>query len=110
VWNPVLVRVEGAAREGEELTVYSGDGASVRDKTQVCVERVDPPRELRWSDARGEPARVWRLHALGPTRTRIVHACAVLGAQLAAEARSELLRELGRMNVALRIQTETRFS
>jgi uncharacterized protein YndB with AHSA1/START domain len=109
-WNPLLVRIEGEAREGALLTVYSGDGASVRDKTQVCVARVDPPRELRWSHPRrGESVRGWRLHALSPTRTRVVHDCAALQ-RTPDRAPGELRRELGRMNVALRIQAETRFS
>lgn len=110
-WNPLLVRVEGEAREGELLTVYGGDGASVRQKAQVCVARVDPPRELRWCHARrGDSVRGWRLHALGPTRTRVVHDCPADGASLAPGDRVELRRELGRMNVALRIQAESRFS
>jgi uncharacterized protein YndB with AHSA1/START domain len=110
LWNPLLVRVEGEAREGELLLVHGGDGESVRDKTQVRVARVDPPRELRWSHPRrGESVRGWRLHALGPTRTRVVHDCPA--AQPTPDpGRRELRRELGRMNVALRIQAETRFS
>ena len=77
VWNPLLIRIEGEAREGEQITVYSGDGASVREKTEVCVARVDPPHELRWSHPRrsDRAVRGWRLHALSPTRTRIVHDC-----------------------------------
>ncbi len=110
-WNPLLVRVEGEAREGELLTVYGGDGASVRQKAQVCVARVDPPRELRWAHPqRGESVRGWRLHALGPTRTRVVHDCLARSSALSPGERGEIQRELGRMNVALRIQAETRFS
>jgi uncharacterized protein YndB with AHSA1/START domain len=106
-WNPLLVRVEGAAREGEVLQVHCADGALVRDKTQVCVGRVDPPRELVWNDGpRGERARGWKLHALGPTRTRVVHGCW----GRASSTPTETLRELGRMNVALRIHAEARFS
>lgn len=110
-WNPLLVRIEGAAREGELLTVYSGDGASVHRKAQVSVARVDPPRELRWSHPRrGESVRGWRLHALGPTRTRVVHDCLAGGSALAPSDHGEIRRELGRMNVALRIQAEARYS
>ena len=110
-WNSLLVRVEGEAREGELLTVYSGDGASVQQKAQVCVARVDPPRELRWSHPRrGESVRGWRLHALGPTRTRVVHDCFAGSSALEPSVLREVRRELGRMNVALRIQAETRFS
>jgi uncharacterized protein YndB with AHSA1/START domain len=106
-WNPLLVRVEGQAREGEILRVYVGDGASVREKTQVCVARVDPPRELRWNDdSNAEPARAWRLHPLGPTRTRLVHACSMLESRAPAQA----FRELGRMNLALRSRAEARFN
>jgi uncharacterized protein YndB with AHSA1/START domain len=109
-WNPLLVHVEGQAREGDLLTVHGSDGASVRAKTQVCVARVDPPRELRWSHPRrGESVRGWRLHALGPTRTRVVHDCSA-GREREPGAQSEVRRELGRMNVALRVQAETRFS
>jgi uncharacterized protein YndB with AHSA1/START domain len=110
-WNPLLGHIEGEAREGELLTVYSGDGASVGQKAQVCVARVEPPRELRWAHPRrGESVRGWRLQALGPTRTRVVHDCLAGGSALAPSDRSEVRRELGRMNVALRIQAETRFS
>jgi uncharacterized protein YndB with AHSA1/START domain len=110
-WNPLLFRIEGEAREGELLTVYQGDGASVHGKTEVCVACVDPPRELRWSHPRrGESVRGWRLFALGPTRTRVVHDCGIRSSAPAPTDRSEVRRELGRMNVALRIQAETRFS
>ena len=109
-WNPLLVHVEGEAREGELLTVHGAHGENVHDKTQVRVARVDPPSELRWSHSRrDESVRGWRLQALGPTRTRVVHDCAA-SERTSERDSSELRRELGRMNVTLRIQAETRFS
>jgi hypothetical protein len=45
-WNPVHVKVEGAFREGEGVTIHVKDGSGKVSAFKSTVRRVDPEREL----------------------------------------------------------------
>lgn len=48
-WNPYLVRIDGAALAGTEISVTSRPGGSAPELVQpVRVLAVDPPRVMRW--------------------------------------------------------------
>jgi demethylmenaquinone methyltransferase/2-methoxy-6-polyprenyl-1,4-benzoquinol methylase len=57
-WNPYMVAVDGEAREGATLAVRLEAPHAPRTQVRLRLTKVERPRELRWTGARGERAMV----------------------------------------------------